>query len=72
MLCADEYDTASGLLPADRAPLPGHIAMHQTWVQQVNLVTDFTTSSLLADTHDYDIVYAIFCLHAGHLGCDAM
>jgi len=32
MLRADEDDTASGLLPADSTPLPGHIAMYQTWV----------------------------------------
>jgi hypothetical protein len=38
MLRADEDDTASGLLPADRAPLPGHIAMHHTWVQQANVI----------------------------------
>jgi len=41
MLRADEDDRASGQLPADSAPLPGHIAMYQTWVQEMSLVTDF-------------------------------
>jgi hypothetical protein len=72
MLRADEDDTASGLLPADRAPLPGHIAMYQIWVQEMSLVTDFMTSSLQPDTHDYGMVYAICCLHGGHVGRVAM
>lgn len=72
MLRAVEDDTASGLLPADSAPLPGHIAMYQTWVQEMSLVTDFMTSSLQPVTHDYDIVYAICCLHVGHVGSVTM
>jgi hypothetical protein len=50
MLRADENDTASGLLPADSAPLPGHIAMYQTWVQEMSVVTDFM-ASFLQPTH---------------------
>lgn len=72
MLHADEDDTPSALLPADSAPLPGQIVMYQTWVQEMSLVADFMTSSVQPDTHDYDTVYAICCLHDCHLGCDAM